>query len=366
MTATERQQLDHIRLARSRSVGPVTFQKLLEQYGDTSSALDALLDGPQAGKVCSLETAEAELTAAQRLGAGLFCLGFAPYPARLAAIPGAPPILYYKGNPALLDARIAAIVGARNASGGGLKLTRLLAEKLGQEGVVIASGLARGIDAAAHGAALNTGTIACLAGGLDVIYPHENSKLYHQILENGLLVSEMPARTKPQARHFPRRNRIISGVSDGVIVVEAAARSGSLITARFAAEQGRDLFAVPGSPLDPRSAGGNRLIKDGAVLVRDAEDVLDELQFAIRPMPAICKKRSQAKKVEIPERPHRQTARKQNTNSLLSLLSPSPIHIDEIITLTGCAADQIVAELQLLELDGKVARHSGARFSRIV
>ena len=261
----------------------------------------------------------------------------------------------------LFDKQLCAIVGARNASGAGLKLTGAIASDLGKQNVGIVSGLARGIDTAAHHASLTSGTIACLAGGLDVVYPQENRDLYRSILENGLVVSEMPPGAKPQARHFPRRNRIISGLSDGVLIIEAAARSGSLITARYAAEQGRDLFAVPGSPLDPRSAGGNQLLKDGAILVRNADDIIHELAVSA-PRKAVSHISGHESKTPVGEKV---MAPPQPVGKLLSLLNPSPIHIDEIVALSGMAAQSVVAELQLLELDGKIARHSGGRFSRI-
>lgn len=364
MAVSDQHIINHIRLARSRSVGPVTFHKLVQDYGTTADALDALLDGPNAKKVCTQAQAERELASARKAGMEVCIHGSAEYPYRLASIPDAPPLLYWRGNPTLFQGRLCAIVGARNASGAGLKLTKKMATDLGTAGVTVVSGLARGIDTAAHTASLPTGTIACLAGGADVIYPEENARLYDSIAETGLLISEMPPAVKPLARHFPRRNRIISGLSDGTLIVEAAMRSGSLITARFAADQGRELFAVPGSPLDPRSAGANQLIKDGAVLVRTAEDILAELPkssdtaaFATKPR-ATSSARPAAKRESKP-------ALKSHKADLLTLLSPSPIHIDEIVSLSGSKTDAVLAELQLLELDGKVARHAGARFSRI-
>ncbi len=362
MKATERQKLDHIRLARSQSIGPVAFQKLIEMHGSASNALDALMDGPQSKKVCSESVADIELSAAEDFGASTLCLGFDDYPARLAAIPGAPPLLYVKGQRELLNARTAAIVGARNASAAGLKITRTLACALGEAGVTTVSGLARGIDTAAHTASVPFGTIACLAGGLDVVYPQENKGLYLQIMDTGLLVSEMPPGTKPQARHFPRRNRIISGLSDGVIIIEAAAKSGSLITARFAAEQGRDIFAVPGSPLDPRSAGGNRLIKDGAILTRNADDVLAELGAE---MPLFHQQTTINEPIQSTSQEQHASTPAIKAGDLLALLNPNPTHMDEIIVLSGLSAERIATELQMLELDGKITRHSGGRFSRI-
>ncbi len=364
MSVSDQHIINHIRLARSRSVGPVTFHKLIQDYGTATDALDALLDGPNAKKVCTKLQADRELTAARQAGLQILLHGSAEYPYSLASIPDAPPLLYWRGDPSLFQGRLCAIVGARNASGAGLKLTNKLATDLGTAGVTIVSGLARGIDTAAHAASVATGTIACLAGGADVIYPEENTRLYDAIADTGLLVSEMPTAVKPLARHFPRRNRIISGLSDGTLVVEAAMKSGSLITARFAADQGRELFAVPGSPLDPRSAGANQLIKDGAVLVRTAEDILAELPQNNNAPTFVA-----SPKVASPARPPQQKVSKPELKSkkadLLTLLSPSPIHIDEIVSLSGTKTDAVLAELQLLELDGKVARHAGARFSRI-
>lgn len=361
MTAADHTLLNVVRLARTQSVGPVTFQKLIEKHGSAGNAVDALLDSANAKKVCSLGAAERELEAAERLGMNVVFYGADVYPARLSALSDAPPLLYYYGDPRLFEHRACGIVGARNASGAGIKLTTTIASDLGKNQVIVVSGLARGIDTAAHTASFETGTIACLAGGLDVVYPQENAKLYERIKEKGLLVSEQPPGTQPQARHFPRRNRIISGLSQGVLIVEAAARSGSLITARYAAEQGRDLFVVPGSPLDPRSAGGNQLLKDGAILARNAEDILAELPEAAESIKAIAKaKEHRPTTVSAPVN----TAEK-STVGLLTFLNPSPIHVDDIISLSGQSAQQVVAELQRLELDGKIARHSGGRFSRI-
>ncbi len=329
MPANNAQRLAKVRLARSQGIGPVTFLKLIEIHSDATTAIDALLDGPHARKVASLDHARAELAAAAKIGATTLCLGDPEYPKRLAAIADAPPLLHCLGDLSLLDARIVAVVGARNASGAGLKLTRSITTGLGKIGICISSGLARGIDAAAHGAALETGTIACLAGGPDIVYPPENKHLYENIAANGLLVSEMPIGTKPQARHFPRRNRIISGLSDGVLVIEAATRSGSLITARLAGEQGRDIFAVPGSPLDPRSAGANRLIKDGAILARNAEDIISELASPKLQKKKVTTARANPKENTVPQA----VAPTITPGDLMTILSPSPIHIDEIVLL---------------------------------
>lgn len=353
------EKIAHVRLLRSKSVGPVTFRKLLSKFGSASRAITALIDGPSAKNVAGLSVAEQELEAALKLGATCLFLGDTNYPENLAAIDDAPPIIYMLGQTNLLKQQAIAIVGARNASAAGTKITNKIAAALGKQGIIIVSGLARGIDTAAHNASIETGTIACLAGGIDTIYPLENTTLYHAIAEKGLLVSEMPPGTKPQARHFPRRNRIISGLSSGVTIVEAAARSGSLITARFAADQGRDIYAVPGSPLDPRSAGANQLIKDGAVLVRSAEDILDELPtFTVLTANYSKTKENKEFATNVDETP---TA---SRTELTSLLSPNPIHIDELVRLSGRTANDVLTELQLMELDGKITRHSGSLFSR--
>lgn len=355
---TDNELVAHVRLARTGRVGPVAFRKLLNLHGSAAQAIEALLDSPNARMVLGTERAKAELTAAYDAGASVLTLGEEPYPATLAAIDDAPPLLYLLGDPNLMTRRCIAMVGARNASGAGLKLARSLAEGLSEAGFVVVSGLARGIDTAAHQASVNGGTIACVAGGLDVVYPQENKALHHEIATQGLIVSEMPPGTKPQARHFPRRNRLISGLSLGTVIIEAAAKSGSLITARFAGEQGRELFAVPGSPLDPRSAGANQLIKDGAVLVRNAQDILDELpDFAPFKAQPASKMSSKTNKIALP------AATQSSKGDLQQLLSPSPLHVDELVLLSGRATDQILAELQLLEIDGKVLRHAGNRFS---
>lgn len=317
------------------------------------------MDGPKASNIAEINIAERELEQAQKLGAKFLFFDDKDYPRPLAATSDAPPILYTLGDTSLLNRQSIAIVGARNASASGIKLAKKIASNLGAENIVVTSGLARGIDTAAHTAAVNTGTIACLAGGIDNIYPRENTELYTAIAKNGLIVSEMPPTTKPQARHFPRRNRIISGLSSGVLIIEAAARSGSLITARFAADQGRDIFAVPGSPLDPRSAGTNQLLKDGAILVRNADDILQELPS----FTDISLMRSEAEQNQ--EKPIKTSLieSEKHQPELMQLLSLNPIHIDEIVRLSGKSANDVLTELQLMELEGKILRHSGSQFS---
>ena len=272
-----------LRLYRTRNIGPVTFRKLLLQFGTARAALDALPELARRGgmrefKPFPVARAESELSDITALGGQALHIGATDYPELLTVAEDAPPVLMSLGDGLLLKRPAIAIVGARNASANGRTLATAFADELSGAEYVIVSGMARGIDTAAHIGALGGGTIAVVAGGVDVIYPRENSALYHRILDGGLVVSEMPNGTKPQGRHFPRRNRIISGLSLGVVVVEAAERSGSLTTARFAAEQGRDVLAVPGSPLDPRTHGTGRLIRDGATLVMSTDHILEALE----------------------------------------------------------------------------------------
>ena len=266
-------------------------------------------------------------------------------------------MVYVKGDPVHLAPAAVALVGARNASASGRRYSRDLARALGQAGLIVVSGLARGIDTAAHQGALDSGTVAVLAGGVDVVYPSENQALYEAIAAAGAVLSEMPPGTTPRARHFPRRNRLISGLALGVVVIEAAERSGSLITARFALEQGREVFAVPGSPLDPRCRGGNRLIKQGAQLVQDPEDVLE----AIRPMVEQPIPREAASSVgEHPIEPSPSAA---GRDRLLGLLGPTPVDIDELIRLAELTPAGTITMLLELELAGRLERHPGNRVS---
>lgn len=265
---SEAERFARVRLARTDKVGPVTFRQLLDRFGSAGRAVEALPDlirkgGGTGHTLPTVASIEAELAAGERIGARLIVLGEADYPEMLAALDPPPPLLWTRGDVGLMARPCIGIVGARIASAGGQRIARGLAQQLGQAGHVVVSGLARGIDGAAHAGALETGTVAVLGGGVDDIYPPDNADLYAQIVERGCIVSESPVGARAQARDFPRRNRIISGLSRGVIVVEAEIRSGSLITARLAGEQGRDVFAVPGSPLDPRSRGPNELLRQG-------------------------------------------------------------------------------------------------------
>ncbi|MEM9127949.1 MAG: DNA-processing protein DprA, partial [Pseudomonadota bacterium] len=279
---TEEDRFSWLRLLRSRKVGPATFRRLLREHGSAQNALAALPEMARAAgidgyEICPPGVIEAELKAAKAAKAQLLCLGTPDFPATLSDLTDAPPMLWAIGDVSVLMRPAIALVGARNCSSLGSRMARGLAAELGKKGFSIVSGLARGIDTSAHLASLETGTVAVMAGGVDIVYPVDNSGLAHDIAKSGLLVSEQPMGVTPQARHFPRRNRIISGLAQAVVIVEAAAKSGSLITARDALDQGREVLAVPGHPFDARAAGCNLLIRDGATLVRTAQDVIDAL-----------------------------------------------------------------------------------------
>lgn len=357
---------DWLRLARTPNVGPVTFATLIARFGSASAALDAVPSLARRGggadfHLPSPSEAEQEIEALMKLG-GQFIAACEPeFPRGLAALEPPPPILAVIGKVALLSSEMVAIVGARNASALGRKFAASLAGELGGAGLTITSGMARGIDTAAHQAALATGTCAVVAGGIDVIYPPENATLYERLRAEGTIVSEMPLGESPQARHFPRRNRIISGLSRGIIVVEAAENSGSLITASYAVEQGREVFAVPGSPLDPRARGSNRLIREGATLIESAGDVLDVLCPILggvfrEPEPMPCN-------MDGPSDNFCNRDSDRLCSRLLDLLAPSPIEIDELIRQAPAPAGAVAMALLELELAGLVRRHAGNRAS---
>jgi DNA processing protein len=365
------ERLACLRLIRSDNVGPVTFRELVRHFGSAGKALDALPELSRRGgrrqplHVCTRAAAEAELEAAVRIGARLLFVIEPAYPSALAAIDAAPPVLYAKGNTGHLTRPMIAIVGARNGSAAGQKLTRLFASHLGHAGFVIASGLARGIDAAAHEAGLETGTVAALAGGIDNVYPPENARLQQEIGERGCLVSENPPGFAPRAQDFPRRNRIISGLSMGVVIMEAARRSGTLITARLAGEQGREVFAVPGHPLDPRAEGTNALIKSGAILVTQPEEVASALapmlrdqahtRFADPPPPAPLPPRHSPR--ETAATSDRLPLSDADRERLLAALGPAPVDMDELARTTGLPPRVVQATLLELALAGRLTRH---------
>ena len=362
---SEREKVDWLRLARCANVGPRTFDDLIGAFESPARALEALPDlarkGGVAGRirVYPADAAEREIDRITQLGARYIALCEPDYPALLRHIDSRPPVLAVAGDPALPDRPCVAIVGSRNASAAGLRFARTLAGDLAGGGCVVVSGLARGIDTAAHTAALDGGTAAVIAGGIDIVYPPENGDLQCEIADRGVLLTEMPPGVHPQARHFPRRNRLISGLSLGVVVIEAAERSGSLITARNALEQNRDVFAVPGSPLDPRAAGTNRLIRDGAALIRSADDVLEALSLerlhhtdhAYREPDPVCPYGPPADVVE--------GERKRVTG----LLGTAPVSIDDLIHESGVGASSMQTILLELDLAGRLERHGNATVS---
>jgi DNA processing protein len=363
----DEQRLDWLRLIRSQNVGPRTFRALINHYGGARSALAALPSLARRGgadlamKICSQAEAEREMEAANKLGVDFVALGEAAYPARLQMIDDAPPLIAVRGHAAVLTLPMVAVVGSRNASGAGLKFTQQIARELGQAGFAVTSGLARGIDAAAHHASLATGTVAVLAGGHDRIYPSEHTTLLDAILPSGAAISEMPFGWEPRARDFPRRNRLISGLSLGVVIVEAAKRSGSLITARFALEQGREVFAVPGSPLDPRAEGTNGLIKQGATPVTETADIISVLRPIVeqKEMPAREPQSTSAEggAAETVEPAPDERAR------IVGLLGPAPIQIDDLIRLSKSSPAVVRMVLLELEIAGRLERHGGGLVS---
>lgn len=369
------QRLACLRLIRSDNVGPVTFRELINHFGGAVQALEALPELSRKGgrrqalRICPRGVAEAELEAAGNIGARPIFTIEPGYPPALAAVDAPPPLLYVKGNAGHLARPMVAIVGARNGSAAGQKLARLFASHLGTAGFVIASGLARGIDAAAHDAALTTGTVAVVAGGIDNIYPPENAGLQLEIGERGCLVTENPPGFVPRAQDFPRRNRIISGLSLGVLIVEAARRSGTLITARMAGEQGREVFAIPGHPLDPRAEGTNALIKSGATMVTEPEDVLSTLAPMLRegPGPAFLAPPEGPRSADASTpSPPRETLQMPDGDRerLLAALGPAPVDIDELGRATGLPARAIQVALLELALAGRVERHGHQLVSR--
>jgi DNA processing protein len=361
---TDADRIDRLRLIRSDNVGPRTFNSLLDHFGDARTALEQLPDlarrggADRSGRICSEEEARTELAATQKLGVSLVAPGEAAYPPRLATLDDAPPLLGVRGAPDVPARPMIAIVGSRNASGAGLKFAGQLARDLGDAGFVIISGLARGIDQAAHRATVASGTVAVLAGGHDRIYPPEHEDLLAALLAHGGAISEMPLGHVPRARDFPRRNRLISGASLGVVVIEAAHRSGSLITARMAAEQGREVFAVPGSPLDPRAAGTNDLIKQGATLTTEAADVINAVQPIMeRPLPLRAS--------EPDDEPFDFNAPPNERAGIVDLLGPSPVSLDDLIRMSGATPSVVRTVLLELELAGRLERHGGGLVSLV-
>ncbi len=414
MKLSDNQRLDWLRLYRSENIGPRTFQHLINKFGGAGAALEALPTlAKQNGRkitVCSLDDAEREIEIARRYNAVFIARGEPDYPAALANIDGGPPIIAVKGRVEIFASPFVAIVGSRNASAVGMKMAEILAHSLNDAGFAISSGLARGIDTRAHMASISFGTVAVLAGGLDKPYPPENIKLLDELIERGAVIAEMPFGWEPRGRDFPRRNRIISGLAYGTVIVEAARKSGSLITAKFALEQNREVFAVPGSPLDPRADGTNDLIRNGANLVTKADDIIDVLMpmissgrlsehnfmqehenYAQNPyfgydenlwdeldLPEIIG----PTQVNMPladafeEHPQATLVQTQSVNiqpeqkslseiriEITALLSPSPVDIEELIRLSGQSPRHIQTVLLDMELEGLLERHGNNRVS---
>ena len=363
---TDEQRLDWLQLIRSQNVGPRTFRALVNHFGGARAALEALPSLARRGgastttQIYAQADAEREIAAAKKLGVAFVALGEGAYPSRLQMIDDAPPLVAIRGHMRALALPMVAIVGSRNASGAGLKFTQRIARELGESGFAVVSGLARGIDAAAHGASLATGTIAVLAGGHDRVYPPEHTGLLDAILPAGAALTEMPFGWEPRARDFPRRNRLISGLSLGVVVVEAAKRSGSLITARFAAEQGREVFAVPGSPLDPRAEGTNGLIKQGVTPVTETSDIVSVLQ------PIMQEKELP---VREPERRAEQAGGEDAEPAaderarIVGLLGPAPVSIDDLVRLSNSSPAVVRMVLLELEIAGRLERHGAGLVS---
>ncbi len=370
----DEQRLDWLQLSRSENVGPVLFFQLVNRFGSAAAALEALPEiSRRAGRrepvrIYPRERAMADLERAERIGARFVARGEAGYPPLLRHVAGPPPLLCIRGRTDVAMMPPLAIVGSRNASVPGLKFTRRIAAEVGRAGYAIVSGLARGIDTAAHEASLETGTIAVLAGGIDHVYPRENARLMEEIAEKGLLVTEMTPGTAPRAEFFPRRNRIVSGISFGVFVVEAAFRSGSLITARLAGEQGREVFAAPGSPMDPRAAGTNRLIRDGATMVTEAAHILEVLApMTATPLPEATPMRGSGDELEeiLSDAMPARDVPEDLYGRLLSLLGPVPATVDDLIRESARPAADVLAALMDLELSGTIRRDTAGSFTLV-
>jgi DNA processing protein len=362
-TLSDSERRAWLRLARTAQVGPVTFAQLIARFSSASQALAELprlarRGGSRAFEIPDEEEAAREIEATQKIGGRIIASCEPDFPDGLAALTPAPPVISLLGHATLLRREMIAIVGARNASALGRRLASTLARDLADAGLVVISGLARGIDAAAHEAALEGGTIAVVAGGVDNTYPPENAALYESIRARGAIISEMPLGQMPQARHFPRRNRLIAGLARGVIIVEAAERSGSLITANYALEQNREIFAVPGSPLDPRAKGANRLIRDGATLTESAEDIL----AVLRPMLGHDFREPGPPRADPPPDSAMLEAEADRIRALVEeAIGPSAVEIDELIRLCAAPAAVVLTVILELELAGRLSRQPGNR-----
>lgn len=384
ITLNDEQRLNWLRLIRSENVGPATFRDLINHFRSAGAALEALPElmaknnSGRKIKIASREIAEREMDAAQKCGARFIGMGEPEYPSILRNIDYPPPLLCLRGDTDIFKRTSLAIVGSRNASISGTKLTTRFACELGQAGIAIVSGLARGIDTSAHRNSLVSGTIAVFAGGIDNIFPEENYELANAILENnGLLVSEMPVGWKPRSQDFPKRNRLIAGLCEATLVIEAAKRSGSLISARLANEAGRSVFAIPGSPLDPRSEGANWLIKQGATLVTNPQDILDDLLVTTERSNFLdeagdlfsyqenATKQASHDNAIITDEENEANSDEEIRSRIINALGPSPVEIDDIIRFANATPGQVQMVIIELSLDGKIERHSGNRVSLI-
>lgn len=366
---SDEEKLDWIRLIRTESIGPATFHDLLTHFGSAAAAIEALPGLSMRGglreprQIVSRATAEAEWDAAERAGAQIIAIPDTTYPPLLRHIHAPPPILFVRGKTALAAERTVAIVGSRHASAIGRQLACNMAKDFGRAGITVASGLARGIDTAAHRASLATGTVAVIAGGIDMVYPPENAALHEAIADKGLLLCENPPGAVPRGQDFPRRNRIISGISSGVVVVEAAKKSGSLITARLAGEQGRDVFAVPGHPLDPRAAGTNGLIRNGAHLATSADDVITELFSGLSMQPVDSGNGFRNPVSDYTAGNASATKDEAVQQIVLDSLSYTPVHPDVLLRQTGLSLRSLTVALLELDLAGRIERHSNEYIS---
>jgi DNA processing protein len=366
---TDRQRFNWLRLWRSDNVGPVTFRHLINHFGSAEAAIEGLPEMAKRGgagrapKVADKHLIEDELAAVEKIGAQIIGVGEPDFPKYLRMTPDSPPVICFKGDASIFQLPALSIVGARNASLAGIKFAGKLATEVGSEGYIIVSGLARGIDAAAHIASLRTGTIAVMAGGLNYPYPPENIDLFHKIAsEGGAVISEMPCQWDARAKDFPRRNRIIASLGLGLLVVEATQRSGSLISARMANELGRLVFAVPGSPLDPRSEGTNGLLRNGATIVTDSKDILEGLQ----PISGIGHIEIQSFREPDFTNISKEEPNEADRLQIIEALGSTPVSIDEIIAYTGLTSSQVYLVLLELDIAGRLQRHSGGTVSLIL
>lgn len=367
------ENFDRLRLIRSANIGPVSYVQLIRRCGSAAKALEMLPElaargGGRAPRLSDYSTVEREMDNVKKVGGQYLFLGDPDYPYLLAELSNAPPAFIYRGDLSLLSHPTVAIVGARNASAAACRFARDLANNLVTQGISVVSGLARGIDTAAHQGSINKSAVAVIAGGIDIYYPPENEEMQEQIAREGLLIAEQPPGTEPKARHFPYRNRIIAGLAQGTVVVEAAPKSGSLITARLAAEAGRHVMAVPGSPLDPRSRGCNGLIREGAILIQSADDVLELIshfddQVARPNIPYnLFGEQNDQSKLREPSTEEIDDATRQ---ALINLLSMTPVSVDELVRQSSLAAASVQMILLELELAGRLTRHAGARVSMV-